>query len=173
VALDLADADVVVRLPGRFSVSGGVSTGNVARGQAGDNGRWGSSGALSWAKARHVSLTARTRAFGYDRTAADGYFSPRRFQLTELAAHWHRSRELGWQASLDLGAGTQRVRIRGDAAPSERSAWSASASAGIRWRPGVEAMISGVIANVASPGTLLGSAEYTYRSLSLTFRTLF
>ena len=171
VVLDLADGDVLVRLPNRFTASAGISTGTVRRGSGGNNARWGSSGALSWAYARNISLSARTRAFGYDRAAGDGYFAPSRFQLTELAVHWHRAAERGLQASLDAAAGDQRVGT--GAAASQRTAWSAALGTGLRWRPGVEAILSGTIANVASPGALLGTSEYTYRALSLTVRTLF
>ncbi|HKS05450.1 MAG TPA: tetratricopeptide repeat protein [Gemmatimonadaceae bacterium] len=171
VALDLADADVTVRLPGRFAASAAVSAGAVARGNAGDNDRWGSSGALTWSYARNVTVAARTRAFGYERVAGDGYFSPRRFQLSELAAHWHRAREIGWQGSVDAAIGSQRVRV--GAGVAERTAWSSTVSAGVRWRPGVELIAAGTIANVASPGAQLSTSEYTYRSISLALRTLF
>lgn len=173
VALDLYDADVLLRLPARVSVNAGANIGSVARGADGANDRWGASAEARWSVKRNVSVAVNTRAFGYERTATDGYFSPRRFQLTQLSAHWNRGRDLGWQCSADAGGGRQTLRLRDDSEVASRFAWNASAAFGFRWRPGVEWYTSGIFANVASPSATISDAEYRYSAVTAGLRWLY
>jgi hypothetical protein len=173
VVLDVFGVDASVRLPARFTAAAAMNAGAVRDGTGGDNDRWGANASLTWSRSRASALIVRTRVFGYERTASDGYFSPRRFQITELAARWHRSQPLGWQVGGDVSVGSQRVRVRDDAAASGRAAWSASATGGFRWRPGFEVVGSVTAANVASPGALLADAEYRYRVVTAGMRWLF
>lgn len=172
VVLDLGDADVTVRLPHRVSAGIAAHGGSVARGEDGANDRWGMSGSVGWAYRRNITFAARTRAFGYERPATDGYFSPQRFQLTELAAGWQKAESYGWQAGVDVAAGSQRIRVSGSE-PATRNAWSAAAFGGFRWRPGVESSVKAIFANVASPATVFGDAEYRYTAMIATVRWLF
>lgn len=173
VALQNADADVSVRLPSRVSVGAAFGSGRVVRGADGNNGRWSGAGSVRWSATRSIAFSVSTRAFGYERTATDGYFSPRRYQLTQASAHWDRGRDLGWQLSVDGGIGRQRLQIRDGDEVAVRSAWNASASTGYRGRPGFEWTASGIVANVASPGAGLSTAEYRYSALTFGARVLF
>lgn len=173
VVLQHWELDGSLRLPSRLFFGGAVGSGTVQRGAQGDNDRWSGSANLRWQQSRAASVAVRTRAFGHARTTTDGYFSPRRFQLTELALHFDRPRDLGWQWSGDVATGRQRLQVRGDAPVTTRGAWSAWASLGYRPRPGVEWFVRSTIANVASPGTVLGDTEYRYGSVSAGGRWLF
>jgi tetratricopeptide (TPR) repeat protein len=173
VALDMAEADVSLRLPVRASLSASGAMGSVVRGAGGANARWAASTGLTWDYARNVALGVRTRVFGHERTAADGYFSPRRFLLTEFIARWHRNQSLGWQFGADGAIGAQRMRLADGDPVTSRGVWNASGLTGYRWKPGFEAILSGTYANVASVGTLTADADYRYAAASLSLRWLF
>jgi hypothetical protein len=173
VALDYADVDATLRLPLRLRAAATTSRGAAIRGAGGSNGRWGAGASLQWNIARNAAIAATTRAFGYERTATDGYFSPRRFQISQVGARWQSRSDLGWQFGADAAVGRQRLRLRDESDPAQRSAWSVVASAGYRWRPGVEWFSSASHANVAAPGALVGDAEYRYTAFSIGSRRLF
>jgi hypothetical protein len=156
-----------------MNVTGGINMGSVSRGTGGTNDRWGASAEVRWNVRRNVSLAVHTRAFGYDRTATDGYFSPHRFQLTQLGTHWDRGRDLGWQFSADASGGQQTLRLQAGADVASRFAWTMSAAFGYRWRPGVEWYVNGIFANVASPNATISDAEYRYTAATAGFRWLY
>jgi tetratricopeptide (TPR) repeat protein len=174
VRLDQLDADATLRLSGQLSLGAAGGLGRVVGGTNGDNDRWQSSGTLRWTPSRAIGLAARARAFGHERFAADGYFSPRRLQLNELVLTYDRPRDLGliWNGVATVG--TQRVRLEdGGVAPVETTAWSLGATLAYRSRPGRELYLRAALANVASPGTVLDASDYRFGALSVGGRWLF
>ena len=108
------------------------------------------------------------RQFAYDTTSSDGYFSPKRYTLTEGSLRGKLGGELGWNAEGDVGAGNQNFQLFGVSSTS-RLAERALLSAGYRFDPAHEFAAAASYANVAAPGQSSGS-EYRYYSFTLRAR---
>jgi tetratricopeptide (TPR) repeat protein len=160
-----------IALPARWSLSGAASRAELTGGSR-DNSRNAFSSALRWNYNRRWSLAVGARQFGYDTTASDGYFAPRKYTLAELSGRGSVGGEVGWNAEGDVGIGQQRIEFFGSNAGS-RAAERAALTIGYRFDPARELSASGSYANVAGPGQAVGSSEYSYRSFSLRARVGF
>ena len=170
VRTDGVDADVTVVLPARLTLSGGAGWMRVGSGTVA-NQRAAFSGALRYAVTRASWVGVVARTFGYDTlAAADGYFSPQRFSLAEVAAHFELPRDLGWNVAADAGIGAQEIRV-GSAPSSGKDAQRAAIALLYRPRPGTEYSAGLWIANVASP--FAATSEYRAGGLSLRGRVGF
>lgn len=174
------DADAGVQLPGRVALAFGFGRGEVTGGSFA-NTRTGASASARWTARRGVQVGATARRFGYARASfgtgpadaflSDGYFAPETYQLLEANGRWELGRDLGWNASAELGLGRQSIRPFVDAHDagewSSRFAQRAAASLGYRLSPGMELTLASGFANVAAPQTV-SAAEY--RAWSTTLR---
>jgi tetratricopeptide (TPR) repeat protein len=159
-----------IALPARWSLSGAASHAQLTGGSR-DNSRNAFSSALRWNYNRRWSLAVGVRQFGYDTTAADGYFAPKKYTLAEVSGRGRVGGEVGWNAEGDLGIGQQRIEFFGSNGGS-RAAERAALTIGYRFDPARELSASGGYANVAAPGQT-GGSEYSYRSFSLRARVGF
>ena len=157
-----------VALPARWSLSGAASHAKLTGGSR-DNSRNAFSSALRWNYNRRWSVAVGARQFGYDTTASDGYFAPRKYTLAELSGRGRVGGDIGWNAEGDAGVGQQRIEFFGSNAGS-RAAERAALTIGYRFDPTRELSASGSYANVAGPGQAVGSSEYSFRSFSLRAR---
>ena len=159
-----------IALPARWSLSGAASRAELTGGSR-DNSRNAFSSALRWNYNRRWSLAVGARQFGYDTTASDGYFAPRKYTLAEVSGRGRVGGEVGWNAEGDAGIGQQRIEFFGSNAGS-RAAERVALSVGYRFDPARELSASGGYANVAGPGQI-GSSEYSFYSFSLRARVGF
>jgi tetratricopeptide (TPR) repeat protein len=160
-----------IALPARWNLSGAASRAQLTGGSR-DNSRSAFSSALRWNYNRRWSLAVGARQFGYDTTASDGYFAPRKYTLAEVSGRGSVGGEIGWNAEGDVGLGQQRIEFFGSNAGS-RAAERAALTIGYRFDPARELSASGSYANVAGPGQTVGSSEYSFRSFSLRARVGF
>jgi len=95
-----------------------------------------------------------TRGFGFERTLAEGYYSPKRFLLAEFTARWLHEPE-GWTFLLEGAPGVQSVG-HGSPIPTIR------ASGRLAWRrsPGQELFVGG---GVSTSGVQLFATDEEYR----------
>jgi hypothetical protein len=125
-----------------------------------DNVRRALSASLRWRPRRGITLSLAGRNLGYDASPRDGYFSPRRFRVGELAVRWAPGRDLGWGGFLEGALGGQYVRFAepGDSKPTQR------VGAGIAYRPspGNELSVEYGFSNVAGAGSLTGSLYHAH-----------
>ena len=154
-------------LPARFALSAAASHARFTGG-ARDNARNAASSALRWNYNRRWSVSVGARQFGFDTTSSDGYFAPRKYTLAELSGRGRVGAELGWNADADVGVGRQSIAFYGFNAPG-RVAERVALSAGYRFDPAREIILSGRYGNVAAPGQT-GGTEYRSYSLGLTAR---
>jgi tetratricopeptide (TPR) repeat protein len=159
-----------IALPARWSLSGAASRAQLTGGSR-DNSRNALSSALRWSYNRRWSLAVGARQFGYDTTASDGYFAPRKYTLAEISGRGRIGGDIGWNAEGDVGVGQQRIEFFGSNAGS-RAAERAALTAGYRFNPARELSASASYANVAAPGQT-GGSEYNFRSFSLRARVGF
>ena len=152
-----------VALPARWSLSGAASRAELSGGSR-DNSRNAFSSALRWNYNRRWSLAVGARQFGYDTTASDGYFAPRKYTLAEVSGRGRVGGEVGWNAEADAGLGQQRIEFFGSNGGS-RAAERAALTLGYRFDPAREISASGGYANVAGPGQT-GASQSSYRSFS-------
>ena len=160
-----------IALPARWSLSGAASRAELTGGSR-DNSRNAFSSALRWSYNRRLSLAVGARQFGYDTTASDGYFAPKKYTLGEVSGRGSVGGEIGWNAEGDVGVGQQRIEFFGSNAGS-RAAERAALTIGYRFDPTRELSASGSYANVAGPGQTVGSSEYSFYSFSLRARVGF
>ena len=159
-----------VALPARWTLSGAASRAQLTGGSR-DNSRNAFSSALRWNYNRRWSLALGARQFGYDTTASDGYFAPRKYTLAEVSGRGRVGGDIGWNAEADVGFGQQRIEFFGSNSGS-RVAERAALTAGYRLNPARELSASGSYANVAAPGQT-GGSEYKAYSFSLRARVGF
>lgn len=159
--------EVAIALPARLSLSGAASHARLTGGTR-ENSRNAFSSTLRWAHNRRWSLAVGARQFGYDTTASDGYFAPKRYTLAEASGRGRLGGDLGWNAEGDVGLGRQSIDFFGSTAASRR-AERAALTAGYRFGPAHEFSASGSYANVAGPGQTVGS-EYKAYTFSLRAR---
>lgn len=161
------DADLSIALPARLSLSAGVGHTALA-GDTSRNTRLASSVALRWSPRRTASLGVAARGFGYDREAREGYFAPRRYQLTELNARASLGRELGWDAEIEGGLGAQRITPwAAGATVNARRAERLAGGVIYRFAPGMELGLTAGYANVAPPQAVEGETSYRAYTLAL------
>jgi tetratricopeptide (TPR) repeat protein len=159
--------EAAIALPARLSLSGAASHARLTGGTR-ENSRNAFSSTLRWAHNRRWSLAVGARQFGYDTTASDGYFAPKRYTLAEASGRGRVGGDLGWNAEADVGVGRQSIDFFGSTAGSRR-AERAALTAGYRFGPAHELSASGSYANVAGPGQT-GSSEYKAYTFSLRAR---
>jgi tetratricopeptide (TPR) repeat protein len=159
--------EAAIALPGRLSLSGAASHARLTGGSR-ENSRNAFSSALRWSHNRRWSLAVGARQFGYDTTASDGYFAPKRYTLAEVSGRGRLGGALGWNAEADAGIGSQSIEFFGSTAGSRR-AERAALTAGYRFGPAHELSASGSYANVAGPGQT-GGSEYKAYTFSLRAR---
>jgi tetratricopeptide (TPR) repeat protein len=159
--------EAVIALPARFSLSGAASHARLTGGTS-ENSRNAFSSTLRWARNRRWSLAVGARQFGYDTTASDGYFAPKRYTLAEASGRGRLGGDLGWNAEGDVGVGRQSIEFFGASAGSRR-AERAALTAGYRFGPAHELSAGGSYANVAGPGQT-GDSEYKAYTFSLRAR---
>jgi hypothetical protein len=164
IASTTIDGDVDVALRPRLSLGGGGGWTRLAGGSS-PNSRLAGSGALRWSATKALSVALAIRAFGYDHSAADGYFAPKRYLLAEGSARLHLGSDLGWGLESELGLGHQRITAFDDS-NAARFAQRCTVAAAYRPAPGVEWSLGGSFANVASP-TTISSADYRAYSVTL------
>jgi tetratricopeptide (TPR) repeat protein len=162
--------EAAIALPARLSLSGAASHARLTGGTR-ENSRNAFSSTLRWAHNRRWSLAVGARQFGYDTTASDGYFAPKRYTLGEASGRGRVGGDLGWNAEGDVGFGTQRIDFFGSPSSSRR-AERAALTAGYRFGPADELSASGSYANVAGPGQT-GGSEYKAYTFSLRARVGF
>jgi hypothetical protein len=159
--------DASLTLPGRFTLSGAASHARLTGGTR-DNSRDAFAASVRWAYNRRWSFAVGGRHFGYDTTASDGYFSPKRYTLAEGSVRGRIGGELGWNGEGDVGVGSQNIQVFGSAVAS-RLAERAVLSVGYRFDPAHEFGGAANYANVAAPGQASGS-EYRFYSFTLRAR---
>ncbi|HET6760570.1 MAG TPA: tetratricopeptide repeat protein, partial [Gemmatimonadaceae bacterium] len=162
--------EAAIALPGRLSLSGAASHARLTGGTR-ENSRNAFSSTLRWAHNRRWSLAVGARQFGYDTTASDGYFAPKRYTLAEASGRGRIGGDLGWNAEGDVGVGRQSIEFFG-ATVGSRRAERAALTAGYRFGPAHELSASGSYANVAGPGQT-GGSEYKAYTFSLRARVGF
>jgi tetratricopeptide (TPR) repeat protein len=171
IANGIVSSDVTgeaqIALPARFTVSGAASHARMTGGTR-DNARNAYSSALRWTGSRSWSLSVGARQFGYDTTASDGYFAPKRYTLAEAGGRGRIGGELGWNADADVGVGRQSIEFFGSSAGS-RLAERVALSLAYRFDPARELSAAGAWANVAAPGQTTGS-EYRWYTFSVRAR---
>ena len=160
-------AEAELALPARVALSGAASRAQLTGGTR-DNARNAFSSALRWNYNRRWSVGVGVRQFGYDTSSSDGYFSPRTYTLAEVSGRGRVGAELGWNADADLGVGRQNIEFFGFSALG-RVAERVALSAGYRFDPSREIILSGRYANVAAPGQT-GGTEYRSYSIGLAAR---
>ena len=162
-----ADADFTLALAPRLALSADAGYARLTGGSA-PNRRLAASSLLRWTVRRGASVSAgaRTAAYAVD-SLRDGYFAPSRFVLVEGGAQLAWGRDLGWNASADLGLGAQSLRARGSS--STRLAQRATLGVGYRFTPGTDVEAVAGAANVAGAGTV-SVGGYRARSVQLRAR---
>lgn len=160
-----ADADVA--LPARFALRGTASRARLTGGTK-NNGRDAFASNLRWNYNRHWNVGIGTRQFGYDSAATDGYFSPRKYRLTEVTGRGRVGADLGWNADVDIGVGRQSIDFFAFSVGS-RLAQRVALSAGYRFDPARDITLTGRYGNVAAPGQT-GGSEYRIHAIALTVR---
>ncbi|HUF28302.1 MAG TPA: tetratricopeptide repeat protein [Gemmatimonadaceae bacterium] len=158
------EGDAELALHQRLALGAGGSITRLSGGSV-PNRRDAVTGVLRWTLPRRTSVAAGVRTFGYERSAADGYFAPRRYLLAEGSMRAALGAELGWGLDADVGLGHQTITAF-DGSTASRFAQRANAALTYRPAPGFAWSIAGAFANVASP-TTVSSAEYRVWSLSL------
>ena len=110
------------------------------------------------------------RAFRYQESPRDGYFSPSRFLLGEISTRIGRGRELGWAFEIEGGLGLQQVQF--DDPGVTRGAQRIGGSLAYRPRPGGEIVLDYGFSNVAANATggVTGGGS-VYHAHMLTLRT--
>jgi tetratricopeptide (TPR) repeat protein len=159
-----------IALPARWSLAGAASRAQLTGGSR-DNSRNAFSSALRWSYNRRWSLAVGARQFGYDTTASDGYFAPRKYTLAEVSGRGRVGGETGWNAEGDVGIGNQKIEFFGSSVGS-RAAERAALTVGYRFDRTRELTAAGGYANVAGPGQI-GGSEYKFYSFSLRARVGF
>lgn len=91
-------------------------------------------GRLTWRTRASSWLTvgASMRMQMHSGIPLDGYFAPRRYHLAEATMHLGRQRELGTSAALELGVGSQYIRLASGAHATQPSR---RISATVNWKP--------------------------------------
>jgi hypothetical protein len=158
------DADADLTIAPRLSLGGGGGWTRLSGG-SGPNGRASGSGTLRWSPRSYLSLASSVRGFAYEHPAFDGYFAPKHYVLAELSSRVRLGSDLGWGMEAEVGLGSQTITAF-DNSSAARFAQRASASAVYRPAPGLEWVLSGSFANVASPATV-SSADYRAYSIAL------
>jgi len=149
---------------GRFDATGGYAT--VGGGARLDERIEGAVSIRSgpW---HGLSLGAGAHGYGYLRPdSVDGYFTPASYLLAEGIGRWSSTNASGWIASVELGAGAQRIALFG-AAPSVRPAERVQASAGYRVAPGTEFLLGGGYSRAASPVSANAASANDYSGYTL------
>lgn len=164
IATTSVDVDGDFAIARRISLGGGGGWTQLSGG-SGPNARVAASTTLRWSLARFVSVAAGVRGFSYEHAAADGYFTPKRYLLSELSSRWGFGRELGWRVESEVGVGDQMITAF-DNSTAGRFAQRVSASVLYRPAPGAEWAVSGGFANVASP-TTMSSGDYRAFTLAI------
>jgi tetratricopeptide (TPR) repeat protein len=133
-----------------------------------ENDRWNASARLGWTGGPW-SAGLSARAFGFDRTLADGYFSPDFFGLAELPLGWRTDGER-WGVGLEGAPGVQKIGDDGELAGVIRG----NLRLARRWGPGRELGLSaaGSTAGLERMGADLGDG-YRYRAFRLDARWVF
>jgi tetratricopeptide (TPR) repeat protein len=160
-------SEAAIALPARLTLSGAAGHARLTGGTR-ENSRNAFSSTLRWAHNRRWSLALGARQFGYDTTASDGYFAPKRYTLAEASGRGRLGGDLGWNAEGDVGVGRQSIEFFG-ATVGSRRAEHAALTAGYRFGPAHELSASGSYANVAGPGQT-GGSEYKAYTFSLRAR---
>ena len=164
-------AEGEVRLAGRMTLGGGAERASL-RGGAAPNERRSGFAALRWRARRTLTWSLVGRAFGYDRNATDGYFSPSRFQLGETVLRWAPGRDLGWGGSVEGGFGAQRVSFAGGV-PATKGTQRIAVGVVYRPGPGSEIGADYGFSNVSSTGVgPVGGSIYHSQSLNIRLRLI-
>lgn len=158
-----------LRLPGRLALSAGGETAELVGGTV-PNQREAGFAVLRWRLRRTASIALSGRAFRYQESPRDGYFSPSRFILGEVSTRIGHGRELGWAFEIEGGLGIQQVRF--DDPGVARSAQRIGGSLTYRPRPGGEIVLDYGFSNVAATATggVTGGGS-VYHAHVLTLRT--
>ena len=160
-------ADAELALPLQFALAGAMSRAQLTGGTR-DNARRALSSSLRWNYNRRWSIGVGARQFSYDTSATDGYFSPRKYTLTEVSGRGRVGARLGWNGDADIGVGRQSIEFFGSSAGS-RLAERFAMGTGYRFDPAREVVLTGHYANVAAPGQT-GGSEYRVFALTLSAR---
>ncbi len=168
LVLTTLDGDVTVSLPSRVSIFAYMASSSAAGDTVQSNRRTTIGGSARWTVRRGISLAVNARTASWDHPAYGSYFAPQRFSVAELAGRWERNGDLGLIASAEAAAGRQSIRFEQDPS-SSRMTPRISGTLGWRAAPGREVMLTGLVANVASPGTVAQS-DYQYSALTITAR---
>lgn len=150
---------------------GGHVTGTVgyARVSSDDNHDERVEGSVyAWSGAWHgLALGAGAHGYGYLRSdTTEGYFAPASFILAEGSLRMTVGQERGLGATVELGAGAQRIAAFNQPAsikPAER----VNAAIVYRFAPGIECGVNGGYAVAASPNATSAAAAAAYRGYSV------
>jgi Flp pilus assembly protein TadD len=164
IATTTVGADAHITLRPRLSLIANSGWTRLIGGSS-PNNRLEGSGALRWTLTKTLSVTASMRGFGYDHSANDGYFAPRRYVLSEGSARLNLGGELGWALDTEVGLGDQRI-TGFDSSNASRFAQRGTMKVAYRPAAGVEWSLGATFANVASL-TTISSANYRAFSLAL------
>jgi tetratricopeptide (TPR) repeat protein len=120
-----------------------------------------------WSATHGLAIGAGAHGYGYVRSdSVDGYFTPASFILGEVVGRWSTNVSSGWNGSVEIGAGGQRIALFGQNAsvkPAERIQGSVS----YRVAPGIDYGISGGYTVAASPVVPTATAASNYRGYEL------
>lgn len=168
LVLNTLDGDVTVSLPSRVSLFAYLASSSAAGDTLESNSRLTLGGSARWTVRRGIALSVNARTASWSHPAFGSYFAPQRFSVAELAGRWERNGDLGLIASAEAAVGRQSIQFEQDPA-SSRMTPRISGTLGWRAAPGREVMLTGLVANVASPGTVAQS-DYQYSALTLSAR---
>jgi tetratricopeptide (TPR) repeat protein len=169
IAVTSWSGEADLRLPGRLGLSAGGETTEIVGGSV-PNRREAGFAVLRWRPRRTASIALSGRAFRYQESPRDGYFSPSRFVLGEISTRLGRGRDLGWAVEIEGGVGLQQVQF--DDPGVTRGAQRIGGSLAYRPRPGGEIVLDYNFSNVASTATggVTGGGS-VYHAHVLTLRT--
>ncbi|HWZ59438.1 MAG TPA: hypothetical protein VNW46_10730 [Gemmatimonadaceae bacterium] len=141
---------------GYVTVDGGTREDERAEGSA---YLWSSSAGHGW---QGVSIGLGAHGYGYLRPdLADGYFTPASFILGEGVVRWATNVSAGWNGSVEVGGGAQRIALF-DQPASTKPAERIQASVSYRFAPGIEYGVSGGYTVAASPVTPTAKSASNY-----------
>jgi hypothetical protein len=120
---------------------------------------WSSSVGHGW---RGVSIRLGAHGYGYLRPdLVDGYFTPASFILGEGVVRWATNVPAGWNGSVEVGGGAQRIALFQQPA-STKPAERIQASVSYRVAPGIEYGVSGGYTVAASTVTPTATSASNY-----------
>jgi tetratricopeptide (TPR) repeat protein len=168
LVLTTADGDITVSLPSRVSLFAYLASSSAAGDTGESNSRLTVGGSARWTVRRGIALSLNARTASWSHPAFGSYFAPQWFSVAELAGRWERHGDLGLIASAEAAVGRQSIRFEQDPSSSQMTP-RISGTLGWRAAPGREVMLTGLVANVASPGTVAQS-DYQYSAFTISAR---